>query len=66
LSPTALHSEGGLHSNKPILKQTNKGKYEMKALTTLLVVGMFLTIVAMADAVDDVKAEGLLSVDFSP
>ncbi len=29
----------------------------MKALTTLLVVGMFLTTVAMADDVDDVKAE---------
>ncbi len=28
----------------------------MKALTTLLVVGMFLTTVAMADDVDDVKA----------
>ncbi len=28
----------------------------MKALTTLLVVGMFLTSVAMADDVDDVKA----------
>ncbi len=28
----------------------------MKALTTLLVVGMFLTAVAMADDVDDVKA----------
>ena len=29
----------------------------MKALTTLLVVGMFLTTGAMADDVDDVKAE---------
>ena len=29
----------------------------MKALTTLLVVGMFLTTVALADDVDDVKAE---------
>jgi len=29
----------------------------MKALTTLLVAGMFLTTVAMADDVDDVKAE---------
>ena len=29
----------------------------MKALTTLLVVGMFLTTVAMADDVDDVRAE---------
>ena len=28
----------------------------MKALTTLLVIGMFLTTVAMADDVDDVKA----------
>ena len=28
----------------------------MKALTTLLVVGMFLTTVAVADDVDDVKA----------
>ncbi len=28
----------------------------MKALTTLLVVGMFATAVAMADDVDDVKA----------
>ncbi len=28
----------------------------MKALTTLLVVGMFLTTIAMADDVDDVKA----------
>ncbi len=28
----------------------------MKALTTLLVVGMFLTTVAMADDVDDIKA----------
>ncbi len=28
----------------------------MKALTTLLVVGMFLTTVAMADDVEDVKA----------
>ncbi len=37
-------------------KQTNNGRYEMKALTTLLVVGMFLTTVAMADDVDDVKA----------
>jgi ketosteroid isomerase-like protein len=31
----------------------------MKALTTLLVVGMFLTTVAMADDVDDVKAATL-------
>ncbi len=45
-----------LHSNKTILKQTNKGKYEMKALTTLLVVGMFATTIAMADDADDVKA----------
>jgi len=30
----------------------------MKALTTLLVVGMFLTTVAMADDVDDIKAAG--------
>ena len=28
----------------------------MKTLTTLLVIGMFLTTVAMADDVDDVKA----------
>ncbi len=30
----------------------------MKALTTLFVVGMFLTTVAMADDVDDIKAAG--------
>jgi len=45
----------GVHSNTTI-KQTNKGRYEMKALTTLLVIGMFATAVAMADDVDDVRA----------
>ncbi len=39
-----------------MIKQSNKVMYEMKALTTLLVVGMFLTTVAMADDVDDIKA----------
>jgi len=45
-----------LHSNKTILKQSNKGRYEIKALTTLLVVGMFAATIAMADDADDVKA----------
>ena len=51
-----ITQRGGVHSNKTILKQSNKGKYEMKTLTTLWVVGMFLTTGAMADDVDDVKA----------
>ncbi len=56
MSPTASHSEGAFIAARPFLKQTNDGRYEMKALTTLFVVGMFLTTVAIADDVDDVKA----------
>ncbi len=38
------------------MKQTNKGRYELKVLTTLWVVCMFLMPAALADDVDDVKA----------
>ncbi len=38
-----------------ISMQTNKGRYEMKALTTLFVIGMFVTTVAMAVDVDGKK-----------
>ncbi len=50
------HTLRGAKSIHALTLLTNRGRSEMKALTTILVVGMFLTTVAIADDVDDVKA----------
>ena len=49
-TPYSLSIEGNCIAR---FERSDKGRYEMKALTTLLVVGMFATTVAIAD---DVKA----------